>query len=97
MRSNMENVTAAFIVKIDYGVKDCDVCTPYKGVQLSSVNNNGSRYMVAGGIYNKNRGALMFEARSLEEAEQLKKNCSEGHAQIRQMLFKKESPVQSSL
>ena len=60
------------LVKINYVAKDSDECINHAGVHINnSTNINSSKYLIAGGIYNKNRGALIFNARNIEEANQI--------------------------
>ncbi|WP_142413640.1 hypothetical protein [Hathewaya massiliensis] len=47
-------------------------------------NNNGSKYLICGGVYNKNGGKLVYKARDVKEAMELaQSNVFKNHKEDR--------------
>jgi len=59
-------------VKINYELEGSKPTSVGNGAHINNSNTiNSSKYLIAGGFYNKNRGTMLFNARSLEEAEEV--------------------------
>ncbi|MEG0671788.1 hypothetical protein [Clostridium sp.] len=54
-------------MRINYGRKDSTIIQDKKSF-IGNKKENTSRYLLAGGIYNKNGGTIMFKANNAEEA-----------------------------
>ena len=74
-------------LKIDFRIQGTKSTTDCCGARINnSVQIKSSKYLIAGGFLNKNKGALVFKARNLEEATQVVNN----NALINNNLYKYE-------
>jgi len=72
---------------IDFKIEGSKSTTNCCGAHINtSPQIKSSKYLIAGGFLNKNKGTLVFKARSLEEAEQVVNN----NALINNNLYKYE-------
>lgn len=57
-------------VTINYELEGSKPTEVGNGAHINNSKNiNSSKYLIAGGFYNRNRGAMLFNARNIEEAE----------------------------
>lgn len=74
-------------LKIDFRIQGAKSTTNCFGAHINnSVQIRSSKYLIAGGYLNKNKGTLVFKARNLEEATQVVNN----NALINNNLYKYE-------
>jgi len=59
-------------VTINYELEGSKSTEMGNGAHINNSKNiNSSKYLIAGGFYNKNRGTMLFNARTMEEAEEI--------------------------
>jgi len=59
-------------VTINYELEGSKPTEAGSGAHINNSKNiNSSKYLIAGGFYNRNRGAMLFNARTMEEAEEI--------------------------
>ena len=70
------NLNDNLFVKLDYKIEGNNFDSKCNGAHFNFTNRdkNVSKYLVAGGFYNKKSGTIVFTARNLEEAQQFAKN-----------------------
>lgn len=62
-------------LKIDYKSDDCCSITKEPEIHVSrKTAPQGERYLVAGGVYNKNRGSLLYTVKDAKEAFEFARN-----------------------
>ena len=72
---------------IDFRIQGTKSTTDYCGAHINnSPQAKSSKYLIAGGFLNKNKGTLVFNARNLEEAQQVVNN----NALVNNNLYKYE-------
>ena len=72
------NLNNNLFVKLDYKMEGNNSDSKFNGAHFNYTNKDksASKYLVAGGFYNKKRGTIVYAARNLEEAQQFAKNNS---------------------
>ena len=62
-------------IKIDYNNNNSKLVSNYSGAHINcSSKINSTRYLIGGGIYNKNKGNFIFKVKDLEEANAIVNN-----------------------
>lgn len=62
-------------IKIDYNNSNSNFSSNYSGAHINCNNKiNSTRYLIGGGIYNKNKGNFIFKVKDLEEANAIVNN-----------------------
>ena len=65
--------TNDLLVKINYSSEGNDSLAITYAASTDKVNHS-SKYLICGGMYNRNGGTIMFKAKNIEEATQIANN-----------------------